>query len=137
MSCDLDAAGSGSRSSRSIHQSISARSASSSSRSASASWRASSGGTDARARLEQPRQRLQVGERGALGRASRSPSQPARRHARRAARSRAAGLGLAHEPVGGGVGLVELRAHLAERVALSHWKLTSSEPSANDADDGR
>ena len=30
------------------------------------------------------------------------------------------GLGLAHEPVGGGVGLVDLRAHLGERVFLSH-----------------
>ena len=48
----------------------------------------------------------------------RSPSKPAGGTLARAlARG---GLGLAHEPVGGGVGRVDLGAHLGERVVLSH-----------------
>ena len=109
---------SGSRSRRAIHQSISARSASSSSRAASASWRASSGGTDVRAASSSPASacRSPKAERSPC---ARSPSKPRGRDARRRARARRA-VGLAHEPVGGGVGRVDLRAHLRERVGLSH-----------------
>ena len=72
MSC-TSTGWSGSRSSRAIHQSISARSASSSSRAASASWRASSGGTDVRAVSSSPASacRSPNAERSAL---VRSPS---------------------------------------------------------------
>ena len=68
-------------------------------------------------------------------RAARSPSKPRGGTSRRAlARGR---LRLAHEPVGGGVGRVDLRAHLARAGRSQPLKLTSSEPSENDAEDGR
>ena len=108
---------SGSRSRRAIHQSISARSAISSSRAAAASWCASSGGSDERAASSRPGQRRDVGEGGALGLRPLALVAGGRDVARALARG---GLGLAHEPVGGGVGRVDLRAHLGEGIVLSH-----------------
>ena len=117
---------------RAIHQSIRARSAISSSRAASASWRASSGGSGAA--------RSRAGPRAPAGRRRRSARvrplalEAGRRRSRRRARARPPPPRA--RAVGRGVGRVHLRAHLAERV-LQRRKLTSSDPSENDADDGR